>query len=54
MEDGYINKNDYTVIKSFDKKNYKTICYQAQRCYDDLYKALKNGNDCSWMWEFNE
>lgn len=54
VEDGYINKNDYTIIKSFDRKNYKTICYQAQRCYDDLYKALKNGNDCSWMWEFNE
>lgn len=53
IEDGYSDKNSYTMIKKFDKKNYKTICYHAQRCYDDLYKALRNGSNCSWMWKFN-
>lgn len=53
IEDGYCDKNSYTMVKSFGKKNYKTICYHAQRCYDDLYKALKNGSNCSWMWEFD-
>ena len=52
IEDGYSDKNSYTMIRNFTQRGYKQVCVRAQNCYNDLFKALKNGNDCSWMWEF--
>ena len=45
------SKNNYTMIKNFTQRGYRQVCGRAQNCYNDLFKALKNGNDCSWMWE---
>lgn len=54
IEDGYSEMNDYTMIRRITKKDYEEICNHAQNCYNDLFLALKNGNDCSWTWEFDK
>lgn len=51
IEDGYSDKNEYTMIRNFTTRGYKQVCARAQNCYNDLFSALKNGNDCSWTWE---
>ena len=52
IEDGYCGKNSYTMIRNLNSRGYKQVCARAQNCYNDLFNALKNGNDCSWTWEF--
>ena len=52
IEDGYSDKNSYTMKRRITKKEYEEICNHAQNCYNDLFKALISGADCSWSWEF--
>ena len=54
IEGGYSDCNRYTMKRRITKKEYKEICIHAQNCYNDIFLALKNGNDCSWTWEFDK
>ena len=53
IENGYCECNYYTMRRRITKKEYAQICVHAQICYNDLFKAMENGADCSWLWNFN-
>lgn len=53
IENGYCECNYYTMTRRITKKEYKAICVHAQNCYNDIFKALQNGADSSFLWNFD-
>lgn len=53
IEDGYSDRNDYTMTRRITKKEYEEICIRAQICYNKLFEKLYKSSDSSKTWKFD-